>query len=294
MTDIAKKAPLLSMQALIEAAQALSKQTLVVAMADDPHVLEAVERARAAGIVCSHLIGDEAAILHTLKSLGFEAHQHTIEHVADAEEACKRAVQLVADNPHHFLMKGLVDTAVILKAALSKEKGLRGSNRLSHVSVMEIPTYHKLLLMSDGAMNIAPDVDIKQEIIENSLIIAKAIGIDTPSIGIIAAVEKVNPKMPATLDAQTLIERNQTGQIMGCHIGGPFALDNAIDREAAKHKGIKDPMAGDVDMILMPQNEEKLLAEMLAEYNSNEELKTQWDASVKRIIKLAICAGMFR
>ena len=255
MSNVTKKSPLTSMQDIVAAAQALPTQTLVVAMADDPHVLEAVEAARAAGIIASHLIGDEAAIGRTLETLGFDANNHLIEHVPNAEQACIRAVQAVSETPNRFLMKGLVDTAVILKAALSKDKGLRGPNRLSHVSVMDIPTYHKLLLMSDGAMNIAPDVDIKQEIIENSLIIANAIGIDTPKIGVIAAIEKVNPKMTATLDAQTLIERNRTGMLTGCQVGGPFALDNAIDRDAAQHKGITDPMAGDVDMILMPQIE---------------------------------------
>ncbi|TVP95216.1 MAG: bifunctional enoyl-CoA hydratase/phosphate acetyltransferase [Acholeplasmatales bacterium] len=244
-----------SMQDIVDAAQSLPTQTLVVAMADDPHVLEAVERAREAGIVASYLIGDEPAIRQTLDALGYAAENHRIEHEADAEKACKMAVKRVSQADDHFLMKGLVDTSVILKAALSKQDGLRGPNRLSHVSVMEIPTYHKLLIMSDGAMNIAPDVDIKQEIIENSLSVTRSLGIDLPNIGVIAAVEKVNPKMPATLDAQNLILRNQSGMLTGCRIGGPFALDNAINREAAEHKGITDPMAGDVDMVLMPQIE---------------------------------------
>jgi len=120
---------------------------------------------------------------------------------------------------------------------------------------MEIPTYHKLLLMSDGAMNIAPDVEIKQEIIENGVTIAHALGIKMPSVGCIAAVEKVNPKMQATLDAQELIFRNQNDRIKNCIIGGPFAMDNAINKQAAILKGVTDPMAGDVDFLLMPQIE---------------------------------------
>jgi phosphate butyryltransferase len=120
---------------------------------------------------------------------------------------------------------------------------------------MEIPTYHKLLLMSDGAMNIDPDVNIKQEIIENALVIGKALEIEPLKVGVIAAIEKVNPKMQATLDAAELVTRCHKETIKDCIVGGPFALDNAINKEAAEYKGITDPIAGDVDMVLMPQIE---------------------------------------
>lgn len=246
---------LTSMNDLVEKAKSLSKKTLVVAVANDHHVLEAVEMARKEGFINGVLVGDEFLIKEALEDLDFNPEHYEIVHEIDNVMACEKAVKRVSENPDHFLMKGFVDTAIILRAALDKDYGLRTKNRISHVSVMEIPTYHKLLMMSDGAMNIDPNVDVKQEIIENGVVIANAIGINEPSVGCIAAIEKVNPKMQATLDAETLIKRNQKGELTGCKVGGPFALDNAINKEAAEHKNITDPIAGDVDMLLMPQIE---------------------------------------
>ena len=244
-----------SMDDLIAKAKTQSTKTLVVAMADDPHVLEAVEMARKEGIVKAILVGDKIGIKETLNDLNIDPSQYTIEHETDPDRACYKAVRHVSKHPGHFLMKGHVDTSVILKAALTKEDGLRTGKRLSHVSVIEIPTYHKLLLMSDGAMNIKPTVDEKQEIIENAITIAQAVGIKKPGVGCIAAVEKVNPKMQATLDAQELIDRNRRGAIKNAIVDGPFALDNAINKDAAEHKGITSPIAGDVDILLLPQIE---------------------------------------
>jgi phosphate butyryltransferase len=244
-----------SMNDLVERAQALETKTLVVAVANDHHVLEAVHKAKEANIIKPILVGDEASILETLEDLGIEKEGYEIVHIVSDVEACETAVKLVSQNDGYFLMKGYVDTAVILRAALDKDYGLRTKNRISHVTVMEVPNYHKLLMMTDGAMNIDPDAAIKQEIIENAIVIANAIGIDEPKIGILAAVEKINPKMQATLDAETLVAKNQKGEIKGCIIGGPFALDNAINKDAAETKGITDPIAGDVDMLLMPQIE---------------------------------------
>jgi phosphate butyryltransferase len=152
-------------------------------------------------------------------------------------------------------MKGLVDTSIILRAALNKEFGLRTNNRISHVSVIEVSTHPKLIFMSDGAMNIKPTLDEKRQIIENSIVIANALGLEAPKVGIIAAVEKVNPQMEATLDAVELIKMNKENILNGCIVGGPFAIDNAINKEAAILKGVSDPIAGDVDILIMPQIE---------------------------------------
>ncbi len=244
-----------SMQDIVNEAKKRSKKTLVVAVANDHHVMEAVEKARQEGFIDAILVGNQVAIEETLEDLDIDQANYDIMHVVDTVQACEEAVKIVSSTTGHFLMKGYVDTAVILRAALDKGYGLRTKNRLSHVSVLEIPTYHKLLMMSDGAMNIDPDVDIKQEIIENGVHVAHALGIEKPLVGCLAAVEKINPKMQATLDAEALIKRNQQGQITGCTIGGPFALDNAINKDAADHKGITDPMAGDIDFALMPQIE---------------------------------------
>ena len=244
-----------SMQDLVKKAQTLKPKKLVVAVANDHPVLEAVIMAKQENLIEPILVGDESLIKQTFKDLGESYASYDIIDVKDPIHACETSVKLVSSGQADILMKGYVDTAIILRAALDRDYGLRTPNRLSHASIMEISTYHKLLMMSDGAMNIDPDVDIKQEIIENGVEILHAIGISNPYVGCIAAIEKVNPKMQATLDAQELIIRNQNGIINGCTIGGPFALDNAINKEAAHHKGIKDPMAGDVDFVLMPQIE---------------------------------------
>ncbi len=241
-----------SIEGLIEAAKQIPKKTLVVAVANDEAVLKSVEKARQEDIIHAVLVGDQSAIEDVLDQLGFDKTNYTIIKETDPEKACEKAVRLVSENEGYFLMKGLVDTKTILKAALDKDYGLRTKNRLSHLSVMSVKNYHKLMIMTDGAMNIQPTVDEKQEIIENAAKIAHALGIKKPNVGMIAAVEKVNPKMQATLDAKTLKERQQNGDIKDVIIDGPFAIDNAINKEAAKQKGITSAMAGDVDILMMP------------------------------------------
>ena len=244
-----------TMNDLVKRAQLLPKKRLIVAAANDLPVLEAVVMARQENLIDAVLIGDEQEISTMLKDLKAIRNDYQVIDEKSPQMACEMAVRMVSNGEGDLLMKGFVDTSVILRAALDKEFGLRTPNRISHVTLMEIPAYHKLLMMSDGAMNIDPDVNIKQEIIENGVEVLHAIGVKHPNVGMIAAVEKVNPKMQATLDAVELIERNQNDRIKGCTIGGPFALDNAINEEAAHHKGITDPMAGHVDFIVMPQIE---------------------------------------
>lgn len=244
-----------SINDLVKKAKEIESKTLVVACAADEHVLEAVEMARKENIVNAILIDDKLKITSLLNGLGFDETNYQIIDIKDKPEACLAAVKLVSEHEGYFLMKGLVDTSVILRAALNKEFGLRTQNRISHVSVMEVPTHNKLIYMSDGAMNIAPNLDEKRQIIENSIKIAHAVGNANPNVGIIAAVEKVNPQMEATIHADELVKMNKQGIIKGCTVGGPFALDNAISKEAAKHKGIVDPIAGDIDILIMPQIE---------------------------------------
>jgi len=240
---------------LLETAKSIKTKLLVVACAADAHVLEAVELARKEDIIHPILVGDEKEILKIMKDLSIDSSHYEIIDETDKEQASLKAVKLVHDEKEAILMKGLVDTSVILKAALNKEFGLRTQNRISHVSVMETANYHKLLLMSDGAMNIAPSVDEKRQIIENSVKIAHALGNPSPNVAIIGAVEKINPQMEATLDARDLKKMQEDGIIKNCVVGGPFAIDNAINKEAALHKGIKDPMAGEADILIMPRIE---------------------------------------
>jgi len=244
-----------TMDELISKAKMIETSTMVVACAADEHVLEAVELARENNIINGILVGDKEKILQILKSLKINSSNYTIIDEKDKVKACQKSVKLVSSNDNYFLMKGLIDTSILLKAALNKEYGLRTKNRISHVSVFEVGTHHKIIFMSDGAMNIAPTLDEKRQIIENSVAIANAVGLNNPKVGILAAVEKVNPQMEATLDAEKLVQMNKDGIIKGCVVGGPFALDNAINKEAAKHKGIKDPIAGEIDILIMPRIE---------------------------------------
>lgn len=240
---------------LILRAKNIDTKTLVVACAADDHVLEAVEMARKEDIVNPILVGNKKAILEIFASHNIDENNYQIINELDKPTACLEAVKLVSANEGYYLMKGLVDTSVILKAALNKEFGLRTKNRISHVSVMEVPTHDKLIYMTDGAMNIAPNLDEKRQIIENSVKIAHAVGNSQPNVGIICAVEKVNPQMEATLHADELVKMNEAGIIKECNVGGPFAIDNAISVEAAKHKGITNPIAGNVDILVMPRIE---------------------------------------
>lgn len=240
---------------LIKLAKEKEMSTLVVACADDKHVLDAVEKARAEGIIRPILVGNKEIILMLLDDLTIDPAYYEIIDLMDHEQACDYSVKLVSENDGYVLMKGYVDTKIILKSVLKPEYGFKGEHRLSHVSIFELKNYHKLLMMSDGAMNMYPNVDEKQEIIENAVKVFHKLGNINPKIGVIAAIEKVNPKMQPTVDAQELIKRNQEGIISGCMIDGPFAIDNAINKEAAIHKGIDSDVAGDVDLILMPQIE---------------------------------------
>ncbi len=227
--------------------------TLVVANAADIHVLEAVEQARKDDIVSPVLIGEKELILNLLSSLGIDAKKYKVIHADNDIDSCKQAVKIVSSNPNHVLMKGKVSTSIILREALNKEYGLRTGNRLSHVTVIENNNYHKLLVMSDGAMNIAPNKDQKIEIINNTKQLFNVLQIDKPKVAVISAVEKYNEKMLSTVDAVNIKEHFKT-----CNeflVDGPFALDNAINKEAAVHKGIDSLVAGDADLLVMPQIE---------------------------------------
>ena len=225
---------------------------IAVACAQDDDVLKAIKSAYDKGIVNGYLVGNVELITKIAKEIDLDLSGFELINIIDLAEASLKAVELVSTGKADLVMKGLVDTSIILKAVLNKEVGLRTGNALSHVAIFDVPTYHKILLVTDAAMNIAPDVNTKKQIIENTLFVTKALNIETPNVGIIAAKEKVTESMIATVDAGELVKMNQLGLITGCKVGGPFALDNAVSKEAAEIKGIKDPMAGDVDVLLCP------------------------------------------
>jgi len=237
---------------LLKLAVEKGPKRISVACAQDDDVLKAIKEAYDRGIVNGYLVGDEAEIRKIASEINLNLSGFEIINILDMAEASLKAVELVSSGKADLVMKGLVDTSIILKAVLNKEIGLRTGNVLSHVAIFDVPTYHKILLVTDAAMNIAPDVNAKKQIIENSLVVTKALNIDMPNVGIIAAKEKVTESMPATVDAGELVKMNKEGLLTGCAVGGPFALDNAVSKEAALIKGIKDPMAGDVDVLLCP------------------------------------------
>ncbi len=237
---------------LIDVAVKKGPKIVAVACAQDDDALKAIKSAYEKGIVKGILVGDEEKIQEIASSIGLPLHDFEVIHILDASEASLKAVSLVSDGKADLVMKGLVDTSIILKAVLNKEVGLRTGNVLSHVAVFDVPTYHKILTVTDAAMNIAPDLNAKKQIIENALHVTRALNIDEANVGVIAAKEKVTESMPATVDAGELVKMSISGEIQGCKVGGPFALDNAVSKEAALIKGIKDPMAGDVDILLCP------------------------------------------
>jgi len=240
---------------LLEKVQQHRRCTMAVAVAQDSDVLSAVKMAIHYQLVDAILVGDQEQITLIAQDLNFDLNQVTIIDCKDVVQACTIAVGLVASQKAQILMKGLVDTSIILKAVLNKEQGLRTQSILSHVTVAKVPSLDRILLITDAAMNLYPDLGSKVAIINNAVQVAHSLGLTNPKVGVICAVEKVNPKMPCTLDAEQLSNMAKQGQISGCEVDGPFALDNAISVSAAQHKMMKTPNAGMIDILLMPNIE---------------------------------------
>lgn len=244
------------LESLIDKTSQLNSITVAVAQAEDTEVMDAVSDALNRNLANFLLFGDEAKIKQMLgeKQLN-SAKEWRIIHAGSEVEAAEMAVKAVSKKEANVLMKGNIPTNTLLKAVLNKDFGLRTGNILSHVAVFEIPGYDRYTIITDAAMNIAPDLEQKSQIIKNAVAMAHAIGIEKPKVAPIAAVEVVNPAMPATLDAAALTVMNQRGQITGCIIDGPLALDNAVSELAAEHKGIKSEVAGRADILLVPSIE---------------------------------------
>lgn len=240
---------------IIQKAKEIGPKKIAVACAADKEVLIAVENARKEKIAESILVADEAKLTEIAKELNIDLSNYEVIDIKDLAEASLKAVELVSSNKADVVMKGLVDTAIILKAVLNKEVGLRTGKMLSHVAVFDVDGYDRVFFVSDAAMNIAPDLKAKKEIIENTVQVAHSLGIECPKVAALCAKEKVNDKMPDTIDAKELEEMNKRGEITGCLVGGPFALDNAVSQEAAKHKGMDHPVAGKADILLVPDIE---------------------------------------
>lgn len=235
--------------------KAVSTKKLAVAVAQDEPVLEAVNLAKDRGVVDSILVGDKAKIEKIAKNIDMDLSKFEIIDEEDPQKATLKAMELVSTGQAGMVMKGLIDTATFLRGVLNKEVGLRTGKLMSHVAVFEIDGIDRLILLTDAAFNTYPDIKAKAQIINNSVMVAKACGIEYPKVAPICAVEVVNTDMPATVDASLLSKMNDRGQIKGCIVDGPLALDNALSEEAAHHKGIKGEVAGKADILLFPNIE---------------------------------------
>lgn len=240
---------------MVQHARSTAPKVLSVAVAEDTEVLEAVKKAAGDGLIKPILVGNEEKIRAFAKEVDYDLSDIKIYNEMDKTSASHKAVQIVAEGEADFLMKGLVDTPIILRALLTKEYGLRGDGLLSHVALMDLEALDRLLIMSDGGMNMYPDLIQKKQILENSVEVMHALGVTNPNVVPLAAIELVNPDMEATMHAAALSKMAERGQIKGCVIDGPLAFDNAISEEAAKHKGIKSPVAGKADILLVPNIE---------------------------------------
>lgn len=229
------------------------KAVLSVAAAHDEEVLLAVKDACDMNIIKAILIGEEEKIRKIASEINFDLSDVEVINESDLKLCAEKAVKLVSSGKADYVMKGLLDTSIILKEVLNKEYGLRTDSLLSHVMIYEVPSYHKLLILTDGGMNIDPDVSQKKKIADNAIKAAKSLGIENVKVACLAAKEKVNPKMQATLDADELKSMCKDGMFgNGVVVEGPIAFDLAVSEEACKIKGYESEVGGDADILLVP------------------------------------------
>jgi phosphotransacetylase len=217
------------------------------------------------GLIVPILIGPRDKIESTAKAAGLDISKYQIVDTPHSHASAARAVELLREGQAELLMKGSLHTDELMAAVVSRDGGLRTNRRISHVFVMDVPTYHKVLFVTDGAINITPTLEDKADICQNAIDLIMALGVKRPKIAILAAVETVTSKMPATIDAAALCKMADRGQIKGAILDGPLAFDNAISKQAAGTKGIRSEVAGDPDILLAPDLEAgNILAKQLS------------------------------
>lgn len=228
------------------------KKVVVVAAADDEHVLEAVFKAKEDGFLDYILVGNKASILEKGKTLFCSIEDADIVEASNDQEAAYKAVELIRNGKGDFLMKGKMETEVLLKEVVNKETGIGKGRLMSHMCIMEIPAYHKIMGFTDGGMIINPTLEEKIGIIENSLEMFRNLGVESPKIAAVTAIEAVNPKMIDTVDAAELKEMSLEGRFGDCYIEGPISCDLTFSKESAAIKGFESPVTGDADIMLVP------------------------------------------
>ena len=241
---------------------------VVVASADDEDVLRAVQAAAEKNLIIPVLTGNTGKISRILKNINYHFTGEVMDS-PDQETTAEMCVRMVSSGKADILMKGLMASSTLLKAVLNREWGLRSGRLLSHIGFIQPQNMDKIIMITDGGMNIAPDLDQKKSILMNAVEIAHSLLMDNPMVAALSAVETVNEAMQSSIDAALLTRMNERGQITGCTVDGPLAMDNAVSAEAAAHKGIKSPVAGNADILLVPNVETGNAAYKILHYFSN-------------------------
>jgi phosphotransacetylase len=250
---------------LIERCRDLDPIPTAVAHPCEETALAGAVEAGTKKLIVPILVGPSAKIEEVAKRGGIPLGKTEILDVPHSHAAAAKAVELVREGKAELLMKGSLHTDELLGAVVARETGLRTGRRISHVFIIDVPTYHKVLIVTDAAINIAPTLEDKVDICQNAVDLAVSLGLEKPKVAILAAVETVTSKMPATLDAAALCKMAERGQITGAMLDGPLAFDNAISKEAAEIKGIQSKVAGDPDILLVPDLEAgNILAKLLS------------------------------
>lgn len=240
------------LQELVDLAEENPPPRVAVAAAAHRLVLQSVQRAVKQGLIIPLLVGREEDIREQAEAIDWELSDEQIVPTATNQAAAAAAVELVRQGDAEILMKGYLHTDAMLHAILKHDAGLRTDRLLSHVFVLEVPTYHKLLLITDAAINIQPGITEKQAITQNAVDLARKLGVERPKVAALSSIETINPNIPSTVHAACLSKMAERGQIKGAVVDGPLAFDNAISLEAAKDKAINSPVAGDVDVVVVP------------------------------------------
>jgi len=250
---------------LLERCKSLAPIPTAVAHPCEAGALSGAIEAAQKGLILPLLVGPADKLAAIAKAEGIDLSGVQIIDAPHSHAAAAKAVELVREGKAELLMKGSLHTDELMGAVVARDTGLRTGRRLSHVFVMDVPTYHKVLIVTDGAINIAPTLEDKVDICQNAIDLARSLGLEKPKVAILAAVETVTSKMPATIDAAALCKMAERGQITGGLLDGPLAFDNAISKEAAKIKGIRSEVAGDPDILLAPDLEAgNILAKQLS------------------------------
>ncbi len=240
---------------LTERIRDLPPLAMAVAGANNKLAMESARMVAEAGLVEPILVGDKDIIQAIAKDIGWDISKIRIVAADDEDQASEKAVALARNKEAALLMKGHVHTDSLMRAVINRENGLRTGRRTSHVFHMTIPRSDKVLFITDAAINVAPDVDIKMDILQNAVDMVHALGIDKPHVAVLSGAEVVNPSMPSSVEADAVVKRANNGAITGAIIDGPLAFDIAVSTEAAKIKGVESPVSGKTDILLVPNIE---------------------------------------